>query len=506
MAGLLEQAQQYFGLGISPQGPTGASRLEMMAEDEKRRREADYAERLKYDEVGLEPVSFLMGVDSQDPNAGLLNYVSPADVVAGGIGLAGLARSGAGALHKGTANLINEIKGFYDPNPVSTGASAANMFAKSIGGTFRQAMSPKASATFSDTGIGFNTSNIVRNNLNKLDSLKAKPYLETTDEMLDESKNIGKVLYGQMGAAALMKLQGKQAGYKGSGPLDEWIDLNYWGVGSADEYPSIAKKWENSSNVSDQIMSDGMDMVKKTWGLPDDSLVAVKKWKIGTAGGTHDRDVIKSSQFNHIKKVLIANGRDFRNVNELYNTLMQNAKNGGYNVIKATNDGVYINFSPQGKSGFVEGGFNAGILVKPDRKQVFFVSDEHDLFGQVPPGYSNLATVYPPWQIDPIKKYRPVFEKGGGGNVVQEARTAIRSPAKPTENVDKAAEDAGIKISKEPKVGGKVKNGGLTQKQIDIMRKVADYTPSKEGYARYAMNRAATATPLIYYGLEEDDN
>lgn len=79
----LQQAQQYFGLGLTPQGSaTGTNQLEDIARKKRRQEEMEYQQRLARDEVGVQQFDPFLGLNTgDDPSPGLMSYFAPADAV-----------------------------------------------------------------------------------------------------------------------------------------------------------------------------------------------------------------------------------------------------------------------------------------------------------------------------------------------------------------------------------------------------------------------------------------
>jgi len=137
-------------------------------------------------------------------------------------------------------------------------------------------------------------------------------------------------------------------------------------------------------------------------------------------------------------------------------------------------------------SGFVEGGTNAVLHIKPDRRMSLFVSDEHDLFGGVPPGYERLVTVLPPWPMN-------FFGKGKKLSTSEEV-----SRAKMNVKVS-GRYDAKEKTVKEPSAAQKKKErlfSPYTKGQMESFREAA--APVDTDYFRYGVRRG---TPAAGAGL-----
>lgn len=504
----LQQAQQYFGLGLTPQGSaTGTNQLEDIARKKRRQEEMEYQQRLARDEVGVQQFDPFLGLNTgDDPSPGLMSYFAPADAVpVVGAGVA--AAKGAGGLfdyilNRGISAMENKVDGFYSGNPIAQGVGVVKSLpyqaAKNVGKTL---VDPRAAALYNEQGVSRTTQKILERNLAKIDEARATPWLDlnTTagQKIRDDAHVSGKTIYGQLTSQAYLNRQGRAAGTPQSDLYEEWLDKNFFGVGDTlDEYVELSKLYTaKSGEASDEVRQKGLDLLQGVWGLPDDTIVAVKKWKKGLAAGSHDRDIISSSQENYIKNLLIANGDDFRTLDELRYTLETGAEKGGYKVLETTGDGVYVTFSPQGKSGYTEGGFNAVVLVRPDRKTTFFASDDHDMFGMLPSGYKRLATVYPPYTIDPLKSLRksPPHKRRG---IIEGARDRLKNPPKPKSSTSGSQEKKGF-------------TSNLTKDQEELARKIMNYRPTTRSVAESAIRRAAplagAGSGLIYMLKEEDD-
>ena len=66
-------------------------------------------------------------------------------------------------------------------------------------------------------------------------------------------------------------------------------------------------------------------------------------------------------------------------------------------------DGVIFQFSPEGKSGYVEGGVNAIVKFLPDRRALIRITDEQDILGVTPAGYNRLVSVFEPRIVNAVK-------------------------------------------------------------------------------------------------------
>ena len=428
---LLEQVQQYHR-GISPYTglPTGASELDRLAEEQKRREIEAYENESKriygpeYHEGMSRRTSpetlFFLGGDRPDSS-----MLAPVDVVAPTIGvLKGAAKNVA----KSTYDLLgpqpgkiaggapNYLKGFYSSE--GKPASVAIGGAKTLVNALKQYISPQASANFNVAGLTSGAQKIVADSMDemkKLEDLYKSNSGKLSDVDMDRYSELGKVVSGQIGYNLLI---GKQGG--ANIPLiDKWKDAVYHKIENftPDQFKSIREKGtEIGRQASNKTMEEAYDIISNTWKstinkspLDEKTLMAVKENRGPKSTGVHDLDVITSDQGKLLDAVLTANDGDFSSIATLENALKSASKTAdgpAYKVIKTTDDGVWIQVSGYRGSGFVEGGTNAIIKVNPDRKYTIFTSDEHDMMGIVPLGYDRLVTVLPPWGVDKFAKLR----------------------------------------------------------------------------------------------------
>jgi hypothetical protein len=323
---------------------------------------------------------------------------------------------------------------------------------------------------------------------------------------MEKYAELGKVVSGQIGYNLLIGKQGKA-----NIPLiDKWKDAVYHRIENftPDQFKSIREKGTKiGKQASDKTMEEAYDIISNTWKstirkspLDEKTLMAVKKNRGPKSTGVHDLDVITSEQGKLLDAVLTANDGNFSSVSALESALKSAAKTADgkkYNVIKTTDDGVWIQVSGYRGSGFVEGGTNAIIKVSPDRKYTIFTSDEHDMMGIVPPGYDRLVTVLPPWGVD---KFAKVRKKGvrHPRSKVAEAKAYLKSAK--TEPKPKGEKSTTPRIRQ-----------SLPAKLTNAQRKVAEEmsgykAPMKAGdYGRFAARRAAPlgAGGLLYYDNED---
>ena len=348
-----------------------------------------------------EPISPLEAVDLAFP-------------VAGGMArpVKQLVDNNPGKFLSSVPNLVESRLGnFYSGVPGAKEVGAANVFVQGAKDTAKQFFSPQSSTKAAVTGVSKGTERIIRDNLKVIDDIEAL-YAKTgslSDEQTEAYKKAAKTLHGQLAYNALIT---KQAG--GRGPvLQRYLDEVYHNTDDAftkdnfvgmKEYATDAAK----AQVSDEIMSGAYDIIANTWKTnkfqgnkplsETGAHMVVKKHRVRSAG-VHDRDAISSKAFNQVKENLAAKGEGFDSTEDLLGYL-RNIEDPKFKIAGANSEGVYVQFSPESASGFVEGGTNAVVHIKPDRMMSLFVSDEHDLFGMVPAGYDRLVTVLPPWPMN----------------------------------------------------------------------------------------------------------
>ncbi len=517
---LLKQLQQYHGEGVSPDTglPTGASELERMAEERKRKEIEAYENRAKeiygpeYHEgmdIRTSPETmFLLG--GSRPDSGML---APVDVVAPTIGvLKGAAKPVAKAVYdtlgpepgKIAGGAPNYLKGFYS-DPSGKLASVAVGGAKTVANALKQYISPQASANFNVAGLTTGAQKIVADSMDEmkqLENLYKSSGGKLSDVDMDRYGELGKIVSGQIGYNLLI---GKQGG--ANIPLiDKWKNAVYHKIENftPDQFKSIREKGtEIGQQASDKTMEEAYDIIANTWKsqfkkspLDEKTLMAVKKNRGPKSTGVHDLDVITSDQGKLLDAALTANDGDFSSVAALESALKSAAKTAdgpAYRVVKTTDDGVWLQVSGYRGSGFVEGGTNAIIKVNPDRKYTIFTSDEHDMMGIVPPGYDRLVTVLPPWGVDKFAKVRKKGVKHPRSKI-QEAKEYLKRVK--TEPKPKSARSATLK----PRESLPAK---LTTAQRNVAEEMAGYKAPMglREYGRFAARRAAPigAGGLLYY-------
>jgi len=517
--GLLEQLQQYHGEGISPVTglPTGASELERLAEERKRREIEAYEEesrRIYGSEYhkGMSrrtspEAAFFLGGDRPDSS-----LLAPVDAVAPALGILKGAVKAAPALARSLYNpgkvagsAPNYLKGYYGGDQAQKAAVGTGAL-KTVVNTLKQYISPQASTNFNIGGLTTGAQKIVADamgEMNRLEKLYKSSGGKLSDADMELYSELGKTTAGQIGYNLLIGRQGRA----NIPIIEKWKDAVYHKIDNFTQSEFMAmrgKGTEIGKQASDKTMKEAYGIIANTWKskltkspLDEKTLMAVKKNRGPKSTGVHDLDAITSEQGKLLDAVLTANDGNFSSVSALESALKSAAKTADgkkYNVIKTTDDGVWIQVSGYRGSGFVEGGTNAIIKVSPNRKYTIFTSDEHDMMGIVPPGYDRLVTVLPPWGVDKFAKVR---------------REGVRLPK------SKVAEaKAYLKsVKKEPKPKGEKSTipqfreslpAKLTKAQRKVAEEMASYKApmgAKE-YARFGARRAAPlagAGGLLYY-------
>jgi len=339
---------------------------------------------------------------------------SPMNLIGGGLVKAGI--TFPKTLRAFLANIDNYVGGFYAKGD-AVGAqklmTAANNLHKGGWKTVQQYLSPLHSARYREGGLPLAATEVLEKAINKLDELRdiSKSRKLTADE-LSESKHMGKLIVGQLGYDSLIAKQGRAL----TPWLDEWKNIHYHDVVpfNKESFRSVADIPKTTTSQKD--MDIAFDVISNTWkqggkGLGQDGkdvYMAIKKARGPRSIGMHDNDLWTSSKGKELRDLLIANGKPYKTIDELDNQLLER----GFKVVNRSDDGVWIQTSPERGSGYVEGGTNALVKIKKDRNLVLFTSDEHDLFGMVPPGHDRMVTILPPWTMN---LFTPVTKRKGVG-------------------------------------------------------------------------------------------
>jgi len=405
---------------------------------------------------------------------------------------------------KVVTNIPQNLKGHYSGAPGAKPASAAIGFGKGVINSLRQYISPQASSNFNVAGLSYGTQKIVSNGLQKMDEIASiSKRRKLTPEEAADYTTTGKEVHGQLGYHYLI---GKQGGAK-IPILEQWKDANYHTIGkfTREEFKDTRNHaTEVSRDLSDKSMNEAYDLISGTWKsairkspLGENTLMAVKKSRGPRFAGVHDNDAFTSSSGKIMKDVLTANGRDFDSVDDLARVFEAVTRNPDVkmSVVRKSDDGIWVQFSPERGSGFVEGGTNALVKIQPDRKIHLFTTDEHDMVGMIPPGYDRMVTVLPAWGVDFFRATRGAKTARG-----------IRTPAIEVKRAKQRLEEY-----KEPKSSTKGSPSTkttlpvFTKDQRAAAQKVADFA-APVNYPRFIRRRGvpvAGAGGLLYAGTRE---
>ena len=397
-----------------------------------------------------------------------------------------------------TTNFPQNLEGYYSGGAGAKLGSSAIGAGKAVGNVLKQYITPQASANFNVAGLSHGTQKIVANGLQKMDELfSLSKRQKLTPEQAADYTTTGKEVYGQLGYHYLI---GKQGGAK-IPILEQWKDANYHTIGhfTRDEFVDTKKHATKiGAELSKKSMDEAYDLISGIWKSPvrksplgEKTIMAVKKSRGPRFAGVHDNDALTSSKGKLIKDVLTANGKDFDSVDDLVRAF----DGYGLNVKKISDDGIWVTFSPERASGFVEGGTNALVKIQPNRKINLFTTDEHDMAGMVPLGYDRMVTVLPAWGVDFFRATRGAKTARG-----------IRTPAIEVKRAKQRLEEY-----KEPKSSTKGSPSTkttlpvFTKDQRAAAQKVADFA-APVNYPRFIRRRGvpvAGAGGLLYAGTRE---
>ncbi len=442
-----------------------------------------------------------------------------------------IAGQGAKQLYKSEgaklfSNVPNYVKGFYGADRAPGVADAAQ---QGIISAAKQYVSPEASTRFAEKGISNKTTEVVERNRKFREELFEEFDSTGTisDEQLAQLKHSRKEDHGQIVYNGLIARQSGNPAPAAEKYMDE-------------VYHSIEDSWDrqafldmpkpaNSSHISDEVMSDAFDLIGDTWLTPGikklkkgktvnetGSLMAIKKMRGPKSTGVHDRDIISSAAYNQLKDAMIANGRGFDDTEELL-SMLRKVEGPKYSIKKSDDGGVFVQFSPEAKSGYVEGGTNAIMYIDNDRKMTFFVSDEHDMFGIVPPGFDRAITVLPPWTVDNFKLKtkegtpNPNLKKSRIDKAYDSVTNKKTQGSQYTKkSKEKQAKNKAEDKKEELKNTTKKKKETLVDPMTAAQRSAVDEitAPVKINYGRYAGRRAVPVGILgsgIAYGTYENE-
>ena len=185
--------------------------------------------------------------------------------------------------------------------------------------------------------------------------------------------------------------------------LTKWRDFHYSDITPFTREAYTGRSVKGTSKYVDPDADKMYDMIRGVWksrfgkALPDDTVMAVRK--IRKAGGDPYFDVTqKSHVYKGVQDILASHRGSYKNLDELDEALK------GMPGYKGTGtDGVIFQFSPEGKSGYVEGGVNAIVKFLPDRRAIIRITDEQDILGVTPAGYNRLVSVFEPRIVNAVK-------------------------------------------------------------------------------------------------------
>jgi len=424
------------------------------------------------------------------------------------------------------SNVPNYVKGFYGADRAPGVMDAAQ---QGLISSAKQFTSPEASTRFAEKGISNKTTEVIERNKKFREELFEQ--FESTgtisDDQLAQLKHSRKEDHGQIVYNGLIARQSGNPAPAAEKYMDE-------------VYHSIEDSWDkqafldmpkpaNSSHISDEVMSDAFDLIGDTWISPEikglkkgktvnetGSLMAIKKMRGPKSTGVHDRDIISSAAYNQLKDAMTANGRNFDDTEELL-AMLRKVEGPKYSIKKSDDGGVFVQFSPEMKSGYVEGGTNAIMYIDNDRKMTFFVSDEHDMFGIVPPGFDRAITVLPPWTVD---NFKLKTKEGTPNPNLKKSRidkaydSVTNKKTQGSQYTKKAADQKAKNNADDKKAELKKKTQKKKETLVDPMtaaqRSAVDEitAPVKVNYGRYAGRRAVPAGILgagIAYGTYENE-
>ena len=359
-------------------------------------------------------------------------------------------------------NLRNFRPGFYSGQTGSRAASVVEGGAKGIKEGVEQIISPTGAQRLT-AGQSLATKRVIDENLTKIDEImaRAKKGEEISPDELRELNRHGSKIYGQISTNVL---HGEMKGIP-QPLLTKWRDFHYSDITPFTKEAYTGRSVKGTSEYIDPDADKMYDMIRSTWKnvfkkpLPDDTVMAVRK--IRKAGGDPYFDVTqKSHVYRGVQDILASNKGGYKSLDELDEALK------GMPGYKGTGtDGVIFQFSPEGKSGYVEGGVNAIVKFLPDRRAVIRITDEQDILGVTPTGYNRLVSVFEPRVVNAVK-----YEKVGAETrtVAERAEEVKQLAAKSAEpKVEAAATGAA-------KTGTQVQHP-LSKDQLRMAQEILGY-------------------------------
>ena len=297
-------------------------------------------------------------------------------------------------------NLRNFRPGFYSGQTGSRAASVVEGGVKGIKEGVEQIVSPTGAQRLT-AGQSLATKRVIDENLTKIDEImaRAKKVEDISPDELRELNRHGSKIYGQISTNVL---HGEMKGIP-QPLLTKWRDFHYSDITPFTREAYTGRSVKGTSKYVDPDADKMYDMIRGVWksrfgkALPDDTVMAVRK--IRKAGGDPYFDVTqKSHVYKGVQDILASHKGSYKNLDELDEALK------GMPGYKGTGtDGVIFQFSPEGNSGYVEGGVNAIVKFLPDRRALIRITDEQDILGVTPAGYNRLVSVFEPRIVNAVK-------------------------------------------------------------------------------------------------------
>ena len=439
-------------------------------------------------------------IKAETPDEEVLGFLADPTLYVG-LGLTKPIQKGEQAIRNIVAEAPNKLPGFYG-SPIERAGSVVVGGGQLAKGVTQSGLNPATLADLRNLGYGTNTRKIVQSNVNKINKLaKEKGQLEgvlaSAAKGSDEYKEANQKLYqvksdiseaektivGQMTYNANIA---KQYGVD-SPILREWTDKVNIDVGSftKDNFKVIRDATDIDYRQFSKADTDlFFDHIKKSWGVPEGQNTKMVVRPISMpGGGNFSQDIYRSNAGKALREIAANN----KNVDDFRKAL--NAAEGtGIRVIKADKGNLYVTFSLKSSS-YAEGGVNVVAKVNPKTGNMFnVVSDDHDLFGMVPPGADRLIAVTPVQRVNlrTEKAVNPTMSELFG----EKKKAFGEAKRKRVE-----AEDYSVKTPfREVKAELLEKAGNLSNEQRDIINRLLT-TRSKADMGELA--KTATGSGLI---------
>ena len=356
----------------------------------------------------------------------------------------------------------NDLPGFYG-GPVSRAWAVGKGGMQMLGNTIKTSLSPSALADFKNFGFGAGMRDVLETNVKvindnqrikniltkKMDEVgEASPDYERLSLQLAQAKDsiqeAEKVIVGQLGYNANIA---RQMGID-SPVLSKWsdrfnkelLDYNPTTFKNSIEKYSVYGRGAVTKNDVDYFY----DQISKAWDVGEGDKAKMVVRSMATykgRGGDFRQDIFSSTQGGALRKfikdgandadsleaAIKAHNDDIANQLSKFNklemkTLPEAAALANRRIVikKKEGDNLYIAFS-KASSSKTEGGVNVQMKINPKKQEAYaIVSDEHDLFGKVPPGSSRLITVTPIQRMDELLDPTKVYS----GTKTERAREA----------------------------------------------------------------------------------